>query len=244
MSDIGRETTLDTVFSGSLTCLQYREGYRFNQDSVLLANFAQPVPGERVLDLGTGCGIIGLILAHRCPSISLVGLEIQHDLAVLAERNSRDNGFETRFEIIEGDLNNEKLFAADLFDRVVCNPPYMDPDNSRRPVIEEVALARQGVHATPQELAEAAGRVLREGGKIDVIYPAERLGILLSALDRSGLVPVRQRSVFNHPHASEMLVMVEAEKNGDRKVEILPPLYLHRKKGGEYSPEMKTYYEP
>ena len=115
MSDIGRETTLDTVFAGSLTCLQYREGYRFNQDSVLLANFAQPVPAERVLDLGTGCGIIALLLAHRCPSLTLVGLEIQHDLAVLAARNSCDNGFAKRFEIIEGDLNNENLFAARKF---------------------------------------------------------------------------------------------------------------------------------
>ncbi|MBU0480264.1 MAG: methyltransferase [Proteobacteria bacterium] len=244
MSDSGRETTLDTLFAGALTCLQYRDGYRFNQDSVILAHFVQPAPGERILDLGSGCGVIGLILAYRRPEVRIVGLEIQADLVALSRRNAQDNGFAGRFEVVEGDLNGADVLAGALFDRIVGNPPYMDPQKSRGSRNQERFLARQGLQAGPENLARAAARLLVDGGKLDLVYPANRLPSLASALKKHDLIPAKLRPVRGFPGATEMLVLLEAIKKGDGVLKTLPPFFIYNEKGGEYSPEMKSCYAP
>ena len=98
------DLTDDTLFAGRLICRQRRHGYRFSVDAVLVAHFAIPKPGQRVLDLGCGCGVIGLILAHRQPQITVSSLEMQEELAALAEENGNLNGFGDRFRVIRGDV--------------------------------------------------------------------------------------------------------------------------------------------
>ncbi|RUM40414.1 MAG: SAM-dependent methyltransferase, partial [Desulfocapsa sp.] len=124
--------TDDTLFSGSLICRQHNDGYRFSVDSLLVAHFCRPPGTGRVLDLGSGCGIIGLILCHRYPGLQVRGLELQPDLARLARSNINANILQQRFQIVEGDVCRiQEFMQPESFELVVSNPPYRSPGSGR-----------------------------------------------------------------------------------------------------------------
>ena len=120
------ETTNDTLFSGQLVCRQHEKGYRFSIDSILLAHFVSSLkPESKILDLCSGSGVIGLVLAYRNPEVFITGLELQASLARLAEENIRENELSHRCSLIKGDARYiSKCFKPEMFDVVVCNPPY------------------------------------------------------------------------------------------------------------------------
>ncbi len=245
MSEVpGRELTSDSLFGGRLRCCQHRDGYRFSVDAVLLAHFFIPRPDENILDLGTGCGIIPLILAYRHPGITLTGLELQPDLAGLARHNVEVNGLGERIDIRQGDLREiEKTFRPGRFQRVVCNPPYYRIGEGRRNVTAEQAAARHEITADIEAMAAAAGWLLHKGGKLDLVYPSARLATLVAVLRDSDLEPKRLRVVHSYPGSPGKLVMIEAQKGGGEELAVLPPFFVYRRQGGEYSEEMARCYE-
>lgn len=246
MSEVpARELTVDTLFSGRLSCRQHRDGYRFSVDAVLLAHFLAPRPAESVLDLGCGCGVIPLILAYRRPDLRLTGLELQPQLAALARRNVADNGLAERIGIVEGDLRDlGGLFSPGQFQRLVCNPPFYRSAGARLNLDPERRLARHEVAADLAEVVRAAGWLLHKGGRVNLVYPAERAVALLSGLRGAGLEPKRLRVVHSYPGAPGRLVLVEALKDGGEELEILPPFYIYEGAGGGYTAEMARCYEP
>jgi len=144
-----QEETLDTLFGGKLKILQKRQGYRFSIDALLLAHFAQPAPDDRILELGTGCGVIPLILFYRRKAQKIIAVEIQPSLADLARRNAALNRCSSKFQILEDDLRHlEKRFGRGSFDRVLANPPYRKVGSGRINPHEEKAIARHEVQAT------------------------------------------------------------------------------------------------
>lgn len=240
----GRQLTDDTLFAGRLSCRQHRDGYRFSVDAILLAHFFIPRPAETVLDLGCGCGVILLLLAYRWPSLKLTGLELQPQLAALARRNVADNHLAGRITIVEGDLRScGNLFKPGQFQRVVCNPPFYRHEGARLNLDPERRLARHEVAADLGEVVAAAGRLLHKGGRVDLVYPAERLAPLLAALRGAGLEPKRLQVVHSYPGGPGKLVLVEGLKGGGEELEILPPFFIYREAGGEYSAEMARCYE-
>lgn len=240
-----RELTTDTLFAGRLSCRQHRDGYRFSVDAVLLAHFFTPRPDESILDLGCGCGVIPLILAYRWPSLSQTGLELQPQLVALARRNVADNGLSERIAIVEGDLRAvSSLFAPGQFQRVVCNPPFYRSEAARLNLDHERRLARHEVTADLAEVVAAAGWLLHKGGRVDLVYPAERAAALLAGLREVGLEPKRLQVVHSSPGGPGKLVLVEALKGGGEELEILPPFFIYREAGGEYTAEMARCYEP
>lgn len=240
-----RELTDDTLFAGRLSCRQHRDGYRFSVDAVLLAHFFIPRPIESILDLGCGCGVIPLILAYRWPGLSQTGLELQPQLVALARRNVVDNGLAERISIVEGDLRDlSGLFKPGQFQRVVCNPPFYRFEGARLNLDPERRLARHEVAADLAEVVAAAGWLLHKGGRVDLVYPAERAASLLTALRGAGLEPKRLQVVHSYPGTPGKLVLVEGLKGGGEELEILPPFYIYREAGGEYAPEMARCYEP
>ena len=151
------ELTRDQLFDGRLTCLQSRAGYRFSQDAVLAAHFVDPQPNDRGLDLGTGCGIISLILAFRWPSIQLTALELQPSLADLARRNVFDNHLAERIQVVEGDWRHPvQGIAPGAFDWVVCNPPYYQLNSGRKNPHPERAIARHEMEGGLTDVLRAA----------------------------------------------------------------------------------------
>ena len=239
-----RELTNDTLFAGRLSCRQHRDGYRFSVDAVLLAHFFTPRPAENILDLGSGCGVIPLILAYRWPNLQVTGLELQPQLVALARGNVADNGFGERVTILEGDLREVATgFSPGQFQRLVCNPPFYRSDGARRNLDPERRLARHEVAVELSEVTAAAGWLLHKGGRADFVYPAERAVAILAALRGAGLEPKRLQVVHSYPGSPGKLVLVEALKGGGEELEILPPFFIYREVGGEYSPEMARCYE-
>ena len=246
MSEVpARELSTDSLFNGRLTCRQHRTGYRFSVDAVLLAHFFNPAAAEKILDLGTGCGVIPLILAYRRPDLQVTGLELQPALSDLARQNVEANGFSDRIYIRHGDLREcKKIFQPGQFQRVLSNPPYHKLAGGRQNLESEQAAARHEINADIEAVARVAGWLLHKGGKVDLVYPAERSVTLLESLRRHGLEPKRLQMVHSYPGGPGKLVLVEAQKGGGEELEVLPPFFIYRQRNGEYSPETARCYAP
>lgn len=217
------DETLDEFMQGRLRVIQSRRGYRFSSDAVLLAEFVSTRAGDLVVDLGTGCGIIPLVLLLNQSARHAVGLEIQPELARQALRNARLNGLEHRMIVIQGDLRHPPLapFSADV---VVCNPPYRQVTSGRVNPDPQRAIARHELLASLDDILGAARNLLKAGGRLAVIYAAVRLVDLLIRMRGFGLEPKKIRLIHPGPGRDAKLVLVEASAGGRRGVKILSPL--------------------
>ncbi len=239
------QSSADSLFGGRLICHQPRCGYRFSVDAVLLAHFIKPRQGWRVLDLGSGCGIVALIIAYRFPDCSLLAVENQHVLAAFARRNVMVNGFEARFQVVEADVRHlPTVLSAESFDCVVCNPPYFSQGRGRLSLELQAARARHDVSGTLTDFIRAAAFAVKNRSRAAFIFPASSQAQLQQQLLAFRLVPKRLQMIYSYPaaqHAS--LVLVEAMKNGGESCEVMPPFYLYDQPGGNYSPSMQTLYQ-
>lgn len=226
--------SLDAICGGRVRIVQRVEGYRFNLDPILLAHFAAETsaPRERIIDLGTGSGIIPLVLARKFGVRDLTALEVQGALHELAVRNVALNRCERRISVVRGDLRNVgQTFQHEGFDRVLCNPPYRTRDSGRLNPRAEKAIARHEVLCSLVDVARAAAHLLNDGGALDLVYPAARFARLCSVLRVSRLEPRRVRFVHARPSQHAKLVLVEAVKGSRAELAVLPPLVLHEAKG-------------
>jgi tRNA1Val (adenine37-N6)-methyltransferase len=244
----GLDVSVDSLFSGRLVCRQPRQGYRFSIDAILLAHFSPVRAGDSVLDMGCGCGIIGLILMFRWRMLlhNLVGLELQPELAELARENSRLNGFDHKFTVVEGDLRNiGGHFRAESFTRVFCNPPFYTSESGRENVNRQSQIARHQVCLSTDQAMTAASFVVKNRGSVSVVFPADRLVELFGSMRSADLQPKRMQMVYSYPEqqATARLVLVEAIKNGGPGITILPSFYIYREKNGPCSDDMQRMYE-
>ena len=211
---------------------------------MLLAHFFTPLPHENIIDFGTGCGVIPLILAYRWPGLSVTGLEVQPALAELARQNVAANELIDLIKIVEGDVRDVgKYFEGISFDRVVCNPPYRPLGAARPNPDPEQAVARHEIMASLPDVITAVVWLLVDGGKVDLIYPEERSGEVLEALRQKGLAPRRLQKIYSYPDGPCRLFLVEGVKGGREKLEVLPPFYVQRGPEGGYTPEMAGLYD-
>lgn len=244
---INTEVTRDTLFDGELICLQHKEGYRFSIDSVLLAHFITPAKGDNVLDLGTGCGIISLIMAYRWGSIlhSITGIELQVPLANLARQNIAINGFQNLCRIVTGDVKTvPQHVKPESFTGVICNPPFYKKGTGRTNKNREALFARHQISGTLDDFVSASAVTVKNGGSTYFIYPAEGLPDLLFLTQKHKLEPKQIMPVYSYPDPdkSARLVLVKCIKNGGRGVEIVPPFYVYNEKNGGYSLQMKNCF--
>jgi tRNA1Val (adenine37-N6)-methyltransferase len=233
------------MFDGKLHCVQHQDGYRYSVDAVLLGHFISPTPNARIIDLGAGCGIISLILAFRWPQTRITSLEIQKPLVSLIQKNIALNNLQKQIDVVDGDFCRiNKTLDSGLFDWLVCNPPYRKSGSGRVNPASEKAVARHEIKGKLADVVKAASYLLKNRGKAAFIYPASRSATLISRLKQEGLEPKRMQVVYGYPGALGKLIMVEAVKKGGEELEILPPFYIYRKPGGEYSEEMEKCYSP
>lgn len=213
------ERSRDTLFDGSLYCLQQRDGYRFSLDAILLAHFVNPGKGETILDLGAGCGVVGLVLLRRAWKRirSLLSFELQPELVELTRENIRLNRFEKKMRVVEGDLRTIlSQCAPESFSTVVCNPPFYTSGSGRPSVNDQALIARHEVACTLPEILAAAAVVVKNKGRLVMIYPAEKVGTLLGLLPQQRLTVKRMQLVYSYPDppTSARLLLLEAVKNG------------------------------
>lgn len=238
-------TTIDSLFAGRLLCQQPLHGYRFSVDAVLAAHFVVPKPGQRVLDLGCGCGVIGLILAHRVQEIIIHGLELQPELAQLAAENVCANEFEARMHILPGDVREPaETLQPEAYDLVVCNPPYGSGQDGRINQHVQAAMARHGLAGHLDDFVRAAAFAVCNRGRVVFIVPARRAALLLTLLRTQRLTPKRMQPIYSDPEANTTkLVLIEALKNGGEQFEILAPFYIYQQLQGDYSAAMQALYQ-
>lgn len=236
--------TGDTFFDGRLRVAQSPRGYRFSIDAVLLAHFVQPRPGQTVIDLGTGCGIIPLMLVFRHPRIRVWGVEIQPELVGLAADNVRANHMAEGICIRQADMRTITPDVSDGPVDVVCsNPPYHRGRSGRVNPDAQRAVARHEIAITLPALIQASRRVLKTGGRFVTIYPAERTAELIDHMRSMHLEPKRLRPVHSTGQTDARRVLVEGRAGGRPGLTITPPLIVYGQDGA-YSEEVQRMLRP
>jgi len=237
------DETLDELFGGRLRILQKKRGYRFSIDAILLADFVRLKRSETVIDLGAGSGVITIVLARRFPrSGRIVGLELQGQLADMARRSVEVNRLEERIDILQGDIRDVRTsLAAESFDVAVFNPPYRKAGSGRINPDEERALARHEIWGGAADFLAASARLLKDGGRVYLIYPAKRMVEVLHRMHALHLEPKKLRIVYSRASSEGDFILVEGLKGGGEELKVLPPLYIYGEKG-IYSGEMKDIF--
>jgi tRNA1Val (adenine37-N6)-methyltransferase len=234
------EETLDTLFQGELAVIQKRKGYRFSLDAILLAHFVRIRNGEEIIDLGTGNGVIPLVLSHLHPSINIVGLEIQKEMAQRALNGVKLNRLASRIKIVQGDVRSiAQAFSPKSFDMVVCNPPYRPRASGRMNPDAEKRLARHEVKGELKDFLRAGFYLLRHRGRLALVYPATRAPELLEAMKRVDLEPKLLRFVHSFEGSEATLVLAEGVKGARSESKVLPPLIIYSRTK-EYTAEVKA----
>lgn len=237
----------DSFFDGNLKCCQSASGYRFSVDSILLAHSVKVRDEDRILDLGTGCGIIMLLLLYRWKNRidNILGVEIQPSLAALARKNLAANGFEGSGRVEHGDIKKLSAFISpESYDTIVCNPPFYSPGSGRRTENFEARLARHQILATLDDFLAASTLAVKNKGLVYFIYPAGQIGTFISLVDQHRLAVKNLQFVYSYPQADSdaRLALIECRKNGGPGVKIRPPFYIYSEKNGAFSPEMQIFY--
>ena len=232
----------DYFYKGALRVAQPKAGYRFSIDAVLLAAFTSVKAGDRVVDLGTGCGIIALLISHRYAPKVVYGIEIQPELARLARRNVRQNGMDQKIRILEGDMTSPGLLQAiQAVDAVVCNPPYRRVGSGRINPDDQRAGARHEIHITLARLLQTARQMLRTAGRLFLIYPASRVADLIAEMRAHGIEPKKLRCVHSRHGDPARLVLVAGVRKGRPGLQVETPLLIYDD-NGDYSTEVAAYF--
>ncbi len=220
------DETLDKLLSGKLKIIQKKKGYRFSLDALLLTDFIRISPGDEIIDLGTGSGVIPLILAKRSKAKRVIGVEIQRELAEMALRNVQLNNLEDKIAILHRDLR--KLpgeLPAGSFDLVLSNPPYRTSSSGRLNPDQEKAIARHELTCSLGELLKVAGYLAKSKGRVALVYSATRLVDLMEGLRKERLEPKRLRLIHPDSDTKAKLILIEAIKGGKVELEVMSPLF-------------------
>jgi len=231
--------TEDRLLGGRVRLAQPASGYRVAIDPVLLAAASPAAPGARVLDFGCGVGAAALCLLARCPGVAASGIEIQPDLAALARRNARDNGWEERFQVVEGSALAPPPELGDGFDWVLSNPPYFAAGRGTAPPAAGKARAHVESGFDLGQWVKAAARLLAPRGHLVVVHRAERLADLLAALAGRGLGEVTVLPVWPKAGRAASRVIVRARKGSRAPFCLRPGLVLHGPDGTD-TPEARA----
>jgi tRNA1Val (adenine37-N6)-methyltransferase len=231
--------TLDSWRKGSLRIIQKKTGYRFSIDAFLLDDFVHLKDRSRILDLGTGSGILALLLARAYPLSRITALELSPELMDLADRNRTLNDLRDRIFLIQGDLCQLPSFLKKgLFDAVISNPPYRPLRSGRVNPDPQKAVARHEIRVNLLQLIQAVVHGLKPGGQWFVIFPAWRLVSLLTLSRQHRLEPKRIQFVHSFPGKEAEWVLMEAVHLGREEIRVLPPLVVYQETG-IYSPPVQ-----
>lgn len=242
MTELREGESLVDLQRNGLVIIQDRRRFCFGIDAVLLSGFAEVRSGETVLDLGTGTGILPLLLSAKTEAEKLIGLEIQPESAEMARRSVELNGLAERISIVNGDLKDvSSLFGRGTADVVVSNPPYMTGGHGLVNPADAKAIARHEIACTFSDVARAAATVLRPGGRFYLVHRPFRLPELMTVLSGAGLEPKRMRLVYPSAEKEPELVLLGCVKGGKPSLKTEKPLIL-KDESGDYTREVKENY--
>ena len=236
---------VDELWPGGPRLKEKAGVYKVGTDSILLAHFVSSSSlkrKKRAVDIGSGSGIISILLCVTNTGLIVDGIEIQHDAVQCATENAALSGLSDRINIIEGDLrNHRKLFKPGTFDFAVANPPFYPQCSGPRSKDASRAAARSEALCSLEDMCYAASFLVRWGGAFLLVHKPERLADVFRALDKSGLEPKRIRFVHHKNSSSPSLVLVESRRGGKPSLKIEAPLVL-KNDDGSYSDEYRAIY--
>lgn len=233
---------LDDLHRNGFQIIQNGKLFCFGMDAVLLSGFAKVQEGETCLDLGTGTGIIPILLAAKTKGRHFTGLEISAVSADMAKRSVLLNGLEQRIEIVQGDIKKAgELFAPASFDTVTSNPPYMIGQHGLVNPYMEKAAARHEILCTLDDVVGAAAKLVRPGGRFYMVHRPFRLAEIIRTLSAYKLEPKRMRLVYPYVDREPNMVLLEAVRGGKPRMTVEKPLVVYEKPG-VYMPEILDLY--
>lgn len=233
---------LDELQRNGYRIIQNPEKFCFGMDAVLLSGFVAAKEGDKVLDLGTGTGIIPILMEAKTQASHLTGLEVQKESADMARRSVALNHLEEKIDIVTGDIKEAcALFAAASFDVVTCNPPYMIGQHGLVNPEGPKAIARHEILCTFDDVAKAAAKLLKPGGHFYLVHRPFRLAEIMTTLSEYKLEPKRMQLVYPYIDKEPNMVLLEAVRGGRPRMQIEKPLIVYREPG-VYMPEIYDIY--
>ena len=233
---------IDDLQINNCYIIQNPEKFCFGMDAVLLSGFAHARKGDKLLDMGTGTGIIPILLTAKTEGEKFVGLEIQEESADMARRSVALNGLEDKIAIVQGDIREAgALFGAASFDVVTCNPPYMIGQHGLTNPDGPKAIARHEVLCTFEDVAAQTEKVLKPGGSFFLVHRPFRLAEIITTLVRHKLEPKRMQLVHPYVDREPNMVLIEAVRGGRSRLQVEKPLIIY-KEPGVYMDEIYDIY--
>lgn len=222
---------LDDLQNGCFI-IQDPEKFCFGMDAVLLSGFAKIKKNENVLDMGTGTGIIPILLKSKTAGRHFTGLEIQEECAEMAERSVRYNHMEEDVSIVQGDIKEAAgIFGAASFHVVTCNPPYMIGQHGLTNPHMPKAIARHEVLCTLEDVVSQASKLLTDRGRFYMVHRPFRLAEIMNVLTKYHLEPKRMQLVYPYIDREPNMVLIESLKGGNSRITVDPPLIVYEKPG-------------
>lgn len=234
---------IDDLQYKGLKLIQNKDGFCFGVDSVLLSDFAKTMKkNSTVVDIGTGTGIIGLLLCKKTNLKKIYGVEIQEEVAEMAKRSILLNNLQDKFEVINSDINNIfEFLEPNSIDCVVTNPPYKKVDTGVKNEDEKQMISRHEVKCTLEDVIEKGAKLLKDRGEFYMVHRAERMADIMCTLRKYRLEPKNVR--FVHPKQNEKpnLILVKAIKYANEFLKIDKPLVIYGE-NGDYTDEINEIY--
>ena len=238
----GEDERIDDLQRNGYRIIQKKKGFCFGMDAVLLSGFAQVKEGEVAVDLGTGTGIIPILLEAKTQGKHFTGLEIQEEVAEMAGRSVRLNQLENRVDIVRGDIKEaSRLFGKASFDVVTSNPPYMNDNHGLKNPELPKAIARHEVFCTLDDVCREASLLLKSGGRFYMVHRPHRLAEIITALKAYKLEPKRMKLVHPFVDKEANMVLIEAVRGGRSMMKVEAPIIVYREPG-VYTQEIYDVY--
>ncbi|MCR5651578.1 MAG: tRNA1(Val) (adenine(37)-N6)-methyltransferase [Lachnospiraceae bacterium] len=233
---------IDDLERNGLSIIQDPSSFCFGMDAVLLTGFASVPDDSTVVDLGTGTGIIPILLSAKTKARRLTGLEIQEKSADMAQRSVALNKLGSRIDIIKGDIREaDRIFASASFDVVVSNPPYMVQGSGLQNPNEAIAIAKHELLCDLSDVIRAAAYVLKEGGIFNMVHRPFRLADLIETMRKYRIEPKRMKFVFPSLEREPVMVLIEGRKGGGANLTVEKPLIIYGP-DGKYTEEITEIY--
>ncbi len=236
---------IDDLEYKGLKIIQNKEGFCFGIDSILLSDFAKNIKkGAKVLDLGTGTGIIATLLCGKTELSEIIGIEVQEEVYEMAKRTIQLNHLENKFKLIQDNiLNLNNYFEKNSFDVIVTNPPYKKKETGIQNEDIRRLISRHEIEANLEDFIKISKDMLKDKGEFYIVYRPERLVDLLSIMRKYKIEPKKIRFVYSNIHAVSKLVLVQGVKNGKPFLKLEPNLYIYDEKGNYTDEILKIYHK-
>ena len=235
---------IDDLQRNGYGIIQKTGGFCFGMDAVLLSGFAGARKGDLVVDLGTGTGIIPILMRAKTEAGMLYGLELQHEVADMAERSTRLNGISDTVKIVEGDIKEYRKVLSELCGRadvVTSNPPYMKRGSGLVNPEDMKMVSRHEICCSLSDVCGAASGLLRSGGHFYMVHRPLRLPEIVTALKGSGLEPKRLKFVHPYRDREANMVLIDSVKDGKPECRVEPPVIVYEAPG-KYTREIYDIY--